>query len=186
MGGGTPRATHQAPLAAPSHFRHSCALSPSFLRRQEPGDFPVWRAALPHSAGRPHRITPEQTQTNLNKPEHRQTPRPDRRAPRITPNKPKKTILNTSRHPTQPTPTLFPNSSLPPFRGEVRWGVGRREPRTKPRSQRRATSVVSAPPPRHSCAGRNPPTHAATVRSTSSAAPRAKLRGRPGFLPAQE
>ena len=131
MGGGTPCAAHQAPLVAPTHFRHSCAPSPSFLRplpsflrRQESGDFPVWRAALPHPAGRPRRITPEHAE---------------------------KTTLNTGLHPS-PTPTLFPNSSLPPFRGEVRWGVERREPRTKPRSQRRLTSVIPAPHPRHSCA----------------------------------
>ena len=48
------------------------------------------------------------------------------------------------------------NSSLPPFRGEVRWGVGRCELRTKLRLQRRPPTAVPAPPPfRHSCAGRN-------------------------------
>ena len=34
---------------------------------------------------------PEQIRTNLNKPEHRQTPRPDREAARITPDHPEKT-----------------------------------------------------------------------------------------------
>ncbi len=60
-------------------------------------------------------------------------------------------------HPHTPTPprTLFPNSSLPPFRGEARWGVGGNEPRTKPRSQHR-------PSPRHS---RHPPTVMPAPRS---------------------
>ena len=34
---------------------------------------------------------PEQIRTNLNKPEHRRTPRPDREPPRITPEHPEKT-----------------------------------------------------------------------------------------------
>ena len=72
---------------------------------------------------------------------------------------------------------LFPNSSLPPLRGEVRWGVRRREPRTNhtaPQSPAPLPSTaIPAPqspaplPPnrhtrapfRHSCAGRNDETH---------------------------
>ena len=119
MGGGTPRAAHQAPLAAPTHFRRSCAPTRHSCAGRNPGGLPVWRAT--------------------------RTPPLRRPSPPHYPRTSRKTTLNTSRHPVQPTPTLFPNSSLPPFRGEVRWGVGSTEPRTKPRSQRRLTSVVPAP-----------------------------------------
>ena len=165
---------------------------------------------------------PEQIRTNLNKPEHRQAPRPDREAARITPQHPEK---KESRTPSPPTPSVIPapppprhscagrnpratagahatadpllvplkggrdessqslppqeNSSLPPFRGEARWGVRRTERppaiiRAAPRSStprishaahlpRRAsptprishTVIPAPPPPRHSCAGRN-------------------------------
>ncbi len=51
---------------------------------------------------------PEQIRTNLNKPEHRQAPRPDRDTPRITPDQPGK---NKPRTPSSPTRN-------PPLRGE--------------------------------------------------------------------
>ncbi len=91
-----------------------------------------------------------------------------------------------SHHAHQPPSSHpFPNSSLPPSRGEVRWGVGGHEPPppsraprslTPPSAQSRAPqsltplplrpvarpdhsphspSVIPAPPLRHSCAGRN-------------------------------
>ena len=60
---------------------------------------------------------PEQIRTNLNTAEH-----PDQiEPPSGSPSAPlKKTSPNTIATPTP----LFPNSSLPPLRGEVRWGVG--------------------------------------------------------------
>ena len=48
---------------------------------------------------------PEQIRTNLNKPEHHQTPRPDRTTPRITPKHPEKKNPEHRRH-RSPTPTL--------------------------------------------------------------------------------
>ena len=59
-------------------------------------------------------------------------------------------------------PAPIPNSSLPPSRGEVRWGVRGREPPPAAEPppappERIHASVIPAPPPRHSCAGRNPP-----------------------------
>jgi len=84
-----------------------------------------------------------------------------------------------------PAPPLLPNSSLPPTRGEVRWGVGARErargcctglrsPTQPPTLARTANPLLVSPlsggrdelgvlplirhsdaPPRHSCAGRN-------------------------------
>ena len=44
-----------------------------------------------------HLNNPEQIRTNLNKPEHRQTPRPDREPPKITPKTPRKN--KTPEHP---------------------------------------------------------------------------------------
>ena len=63
-------------------------------------------------------------------------------------------------------PTPFPNSSLPPFRGEVRWGVRRPERlpaivrapivlALPPTAAAHLASPIPAPPLRHSCAGRN-------------------------------
>ncbi len=84
--------------------------------------------------------------------------------------------------PPSPRPTLFPNSSLPPSRGEVRWGVERRKPAPQsrhapiarvafrstipalprrsspsvvPLSRHSSFSVIPARPFRHSCVGRN-------------------------------
>ena len=45
---------------------------------------------------------PEQIRTNLNKPEHRQAPRPDREHPRITPQHPEKNKPRTPPPPTRP------------------------------------------------------------------------------------
>ena len=45
-----------------------------------------------------------------------------------------------------PRPPLFPNSSLPPSRGEVRWGVGRHE-RAPPLASHRDRLRHSSPPP---------------------------------------
>ena len=62
-----------------------------------------------------------------------------------------------TRHPPTPSsPPLFPNSSLPPSRGEVRWGVGgiERLPTALQHSNRFFRH--SCAPHRHSCAGRNP------------------------------
>ena len=141
---------------------------------------------------------PEQVRTNLNKSEHRQAPRPDREPPGSPPNTQKKANPEHRRHPlkTSHSPPSFPrppsrhscagrnppshlpspNSSLPPLRGEVRWGVGGNErlptARLTPRSPTPsaplrhtrapsrhscAPSRHSCAPSRHSCAGRNPP-----------------------------
>ena len=67
------------------------------------------------------------------------------------------------QEPPTSTPTRFPNSSLPPSRGEVRWGVGghelsppsRARPNRSPRSpsaQSRAPQSLTPLPLRHSCA----------------------------------
>ena len=68
------------------------------------------------------------------------------------------------QEPTHPSVLLLPNSSLPPSRGEVRWGVGRPEP-PPPALQAPIAHASHSPsslhPLRHSCAGRNhrtPPT----------------------------
>ena len=64
----------------------------------------------------------------------------------------------------------FPNSSLPPSRGEARWGVESTE-RTPTalnhpdRRPRRPPPATPAPPHRHSCAGRNAAQPRATCRS---------------------
>ena len=62
---------------------------------------------------------PEQIRTNLNKPEHRRTPRPDRTTPRITPDTPEKTKP-------EHRPRLLPTSRLSsPSEGEGRiWVQG--------------------------------------------------------------
>ena len=57
---------------------------------------------------------PEQIRTNLNKPEHRQAPRPDREHPQITPQHPeKKQTPNTAASHSQP-PTPQPSFPHPP------------------------------------------------------------------------
>ena len=65
--------------------------------------------------------------------------------------------------PAKPThlPHPHPNSSLPPERGEVRWGVGAPSNHHRLRRPRSPTPLPTrhscALPVRHSCAGRNPP-----------------------------
>ncbi len=57
---------------------------------------------LPPSTPPPFTRTPnnpEQIRTNLNKPERRRTPRPDREHPQITPNTPEKTKPEHRRRP---------------------------------------------------------------------------------------
>ncbi len=54
---------------------------------------------------------PEQIRTNLNKPEHRRTPRPDREAARITPDHPEKKESRTPPPPTRSAPTRLVGSS---------------------------------------------------------------------------
>ena len=109
---------------------------------------------------------PEQIRTNLNKPEHRQTPRPDRTTPRITPKHPEKKNPEhrrrpPSRHSYAPPPSFlrrqeptapqhsfpapFPNSSLPPSRGEVRWGVRGRDRPLPPTFHPRPIYLPSPP-----------------------------------------
>ena len=126
---------------------------PSFLRRQEP------TAPLP-SFPRPLPVIPAQAGTRATS-----TVAPH---PQFIPPTP---------HPPHP----LPNSSLPPSRGEVRWGVGGREPPPAaepppapsgahprlrhpctplPSFLRRQEPTACLPsflrPLRHSCAGRNP------------------------------
>ena len=132
---------HPPPLSHP--FRHSCAPPPSFLRRQEP--------AQP---------TTDRTTPNIR--QRREAPQSGRREAEAHSSKagrPDSCLRRNdgSVNPPTPTPAPFPNSSLPPSRGEVRWGVEAREPRTKPRSQPDPPPATPAPPSRHSCAGRNHP-----------------------------
>ena len=63
---------------------------PSFLRRQEPRRQEPNLAIVNPRPTPAHPNNPEQIRTNLNKPEHRQAPRPDRTAPRIAPEHPEK------------------------------------------------------------------------------------------------
>jgi len=99
-----------------------------------------------HTASPPNK--PEQIRTNPNTAE-----RPDQIGPppESPPNAPKKTNPEHRRrplaasHPSLPTShSPFPNSSLPPLRGEVRWGVESREPT---RQSRRATITRTGSPP---------------------------------------
>ena len=235
---------------------HSCAPLPSFLRRQEPsldsGDqiltevdtrlteldtrlTKVDKGCQSLTPSTPPRTpnNPEQIRTNLNKPEHRRTPRPDREPSRITPTTPKK---NKPRTPPPPTatshplrhsrtphsvipapppvipaqagthppqhPPLFPNSSLPPGRGEVRWGVGGNErppavvsrpnrplhtlcrpcrptaiPAHPPRHSRTPHSVIPAPPPVIPAqAGTHPPQHSPLFPNSSLPPKRGEVR----------
>ena len=95
-------------------LRHSCAPSPSFLRRQEPAPLSRHSCAgrnprLSHRHSRApqpsflRRQEPEQIRTNLNKPEHRQTPRPDRTTQKITQNPPDQ------KNPNMPAPLPQPS-----------------------------------------------------------------------------
>ena len=143
MGGGTPRAstanraTPQSPAPRPdrprlSPFRHSCALLPSFLRRQEPTPLtlpPLLRPSSRHSCAPLPSFLRRQEPPNKPPPLPNSSPTYDEKGAQI------------------------PNSSLPPLRGEVRWGVERHEPAPPiaPRPNRPRLS-----PFRHSCAGRNP------------------------------
>ncbi len=78
-------------------------------------------------------------------------------------------------HPRDTTP--FPNSSLPPSRGEVRWGVG--GPERAPPSVCTTLSpphplphpAIPAPSLRHSCAGRNHAAHPTTTPFPNSSLP---------------
>ena len=134
-------------IPAPPTLRHSCAPFLSFLRRQEPSLANAGQT-LPSSTSAPLRRTPnnpEQIRTNLNKPEHRQAPRPDREPPESPPTPRKKTNPNTAAHPPpflRRPPSVIPTPPSPSF-------------------LRCPPFVIPAPLFRHSCAGRNPPnTHA--------------------------
>ena len=74
---------------------------------------------------------PEQIRTNLNKPEHRQAPRPDREPPGSPPNTPKKTNPEHRRRPRAP----LPRHSCAPLASFLR----RQEPAPP-------SSVIPAPP----------------------------------------
>ena len=69
---------------------------------------------------------------------------------------PSPSFLRRQEPPPPPNPPPFPNSSLPPLRGEVRWGVGGHEPATtaapspnRPLNRQRESdaSPVILPPP---------------------------------------
>ena len=213
----TPQHRRRAPHAAGNHARANADQTltevDTRLTRVDKGCQKLSTVNPRHSRA-PLRHTPnnpEQIRTNLNKPEHRQAPRPDRDAPGSPPNSPKKTnpehrcrpppphprpsppapkirhscpllvvpVPSPSflrrQEPTSPQysfPAPFPNSSLPPSRGEARWGVEgcERLPTALLHPDRLclisvapALSVIPAlfssflPPLRHSCAGRNPP-----------------------------
>ena len=187
MGGGSSRAAHQAPLAARPSSRHPCAPSrhtcaslSSFLRRQEPAPPPSFPRPLPPFL------------------------RPPPSLPRPPPSflRPLSSYLRPLRHScagrNHPTPTpISQNSSLPPSRGEVRWGVGspERPPAAEPQPApskahphslhlRAPHAVIPAPPLRHSCAGRNPRNPPAPPSSATPAPPPSHLRP-PLVIPAQ-
>ncbi len=118
-------------------------------------------AKRPDQIGPPPESPPNTPKKN--KPEHR-------RRPPATSHSPPSFLRLPPRHSCAPflvipaqagthlTPTPFPNSSLPPSRGEVRWGVrgcDRPPPLTLPPPHPRPRSVIRAPS-RHPCAGRNP------------------------------
>ena len=146
MGGGTPRAATTArprhPKPCPSFptplFRHSCAPLPSFLRRQEPTQAPTlppqfipppFQGGGEVGGGTPRAAT--------NRPPAVSQALPVISAPLF---RHSCAGRNPPRH-----PLLLPNSSLPPSRGEVRWGVGHPEPPPPP-----ARGIPSLA--RHSCA----------------------------------
>ena len=177
--------------------RHSRAPQSSFLRRQEPTLCPHphapsspihpsplpggrlgggWKAASQHHQSRPAPIAHAALPPHQRSPSYphplRTFPRPPIVIPAPLP------VIPAQAGTTHPTP-LFPNSSLPPSRGEVRWGVECREPahQSRPTPITHATppphprfSVIPPSPPyiptppnrhscalpRHSCAGRNP------------------------------
>ena len=126
MGGGRQRAHHSTrphhhtppmpPPVIPAPF-------PSFLRRQEPTPPP----ATPH----PLSVIPAQAGTR--------TPSRHSYAP---PFRHSCAGRNPHHHTHPPPPPPFPNSSLPPFRGEARWGVGGNEHTTAP-----ATTTTPLPRP---------------------------------------
>ena len=110
MGGGTPRAAHQARLAAPTHFRHSCA--------------PTRHSCAPnrHSCAGRNQAT---SQFGA-----RRSPTPPAVHAASPPNKPKKTTLNTSRHPAQPVPPSSPIHPSPLLGGRLGggWNAASRAP----------------------------------------------------------
>ncbi len=135
------------------HPRHSCAgrnrarqLPQTVLPYPEERKFepmptspPTTQPRTPNTTIHPEHTlnNPEQIRTNLNKPEHRQTPRPDRTTPKITQNPPDQKKPEQAR---APSPTVAPAPLPPSF-------LRRQEP---------APPHPSFPPPnRHSCAGRN-------------------------------
>ena len=88
--------------------------------------------------------------------------------------------------PQPPAPRIppLPNSSLPPTRGEARWGVERRErpPAAEPPPAlfgAHPQSRHSCAPIRHSCAGRNQATSGAGTRLDVPTARRGRFRARP-------
>ena len=115
--------TRPGRLSRHSHpSRHPCAPPSSFLRRQEP--------APPPPSLRPPIVIPAQAGTC---------------APTAIPAPPSSVIpaqAGTNQH----APSKLPqeNSSLPPFRGEVRWGVGSHE---RPRRSYAPRSPLPSFPP---------------------------------------
>ena len=144
MGGAKPRTSAEAttrpkpPHRAHLHC-HSCPF-PSFLPLSViPAQAGTQRAQRHRRRPPQHRLTPSAYITNpLSK---------------LHPSPAIPTHLTPSPHP-------FPNSSLPPSRGEVRWWVRSPEQAQKqlraPNRHIAHTSTVIPAPLRHSCAGRNP------------------------------
>ena len=147
----SPQQCRPAPLAA---LDKTC-------RRQPPGaprtnlNNPEQIRTNPNTPKRPDQIgkppeSPQNTRKKTN-PEHPRTP-PLSRHSCAGRNHPTHQATRTKHLPQE-------NSSLPPFRGEVRWGVGGtdRPPAIEPK-----IPSPLRPPSRHSCAGRNHSTHQAT------------------------
>ncbi len=101
---------------------------PSFLRRQEPPPPPNPTPPFPNSSLPPFRGEARWGVESTEPPPAPAPPHPHPSFPRPHPS-----FLRRQEPPRPPTPhPPFPNSSLPPFRGEARWGVESTEPPPAP------------------------------------------------------
>ena len=161
----TPQPSVKPTLAIPTPLsRHPRAPSPSFLRRQEHTP-PIHPSPLTHTTSFPNSsLPPSRGEVRWGVRGHERPPAAERQsAPPSPPSNPPSPSPHPSpvipraplrhscagRNPHAPNPTFLassPNSSLPPFRGEVRWGVG--SPERPPAAERQPAppSPPSNPP----------------------------------------
>ncbi len=184
MGGERHRAATTSPTR-PDHPRHP--IPPSFLRRQEPAQTGTRAGSNPrrqqpttpqHSFPSPFSnssLPPLRGEVRWGVRGHEPPPPPALHAPithatRHAPSFPRHPPSFLRRQqptaPQHPFPAPFPNSSLPPSRGEVRWGVERHEP-PPPALHTPITHATRHPrhpraTPRHSCAPSVIPAQAGT------------------------